>query len=246
MTSLESAVSQYETAMALAAPVANPVFMDCHAHLAEALIRLDRTGDAIVILDELEVRAQRVRSSRTLAAARRCRLLMADQDELAGMFAAATAGPTRSPFELARTQLVFGERLRRLGRRTMAREQLEAALATFTALGAKSWARQARRELSASGVRLRRRDQAEPDALTAQERQVAALVAEGKTNRDVGAALFISPKTVELHLSRVYRKLGLRSRAELIRMHAYTDSPAAGAGDEATCGATAPADVAPG
>ena len=125
-----------------------------------------------------------------------------------------------SPFELARTRLVYGERLRRAGRRVDAREQLTAALTTFEQLGAAPWAAQARRELQASGATLRRRDSQATEVLTPQELQVAIKVAAGLTNREVGSALFISPKTVELHLSRVYRKLGIRSRTELARLHA--------------------------
>ena len=94
------------------------------------------------------------------------------------------------------------------------------ALDAFEQLGAQPWAERARRELAASGARLRRRNPSTVDALTPQELQVALAAATGKTNREVGAALFISPKTVEVHLARVYRKLGIHTRAELIRQHA--------------------------
>jgi DNA-binding NarL/FixJ family response regulator len=99
------------------------------------------------------------------------------------------------------------------------------ALATFEDLGATLWAGRARAELEATGEKIPRRDPTAPERLTPQELQIALQVAEGKTNRDVAAALFLSPKTVEHHLTHVYRKLDLHSRAELIRLFA-TDSQA--------------------
>jgi DNA-binding CsgD family transcriptional regulator len=122
------------------------------------------------------------------------------------------------PFELARTQLCFGERLRRTGERRAAREQLAAAAKTFEALGAVPWLRRAHDELRASGQRLRRQGPGERDVLTPREAQIANQVGQGKSNREVAAALYLTPKTVEFHLTRVYRKLGVRSRAELVRM----------------------------
>jgi DNA-binding CsgD family transcriptional regulator len=107
--------------------------------------------------------------------------------------------------------------LRRARRRTEAREQLRAALETFVALGAQPWADRASRELRATGERARRRAPETADELTAQELQVALLTAEGATNKEAAAALFISPRTVETHLNHVYRKLGVRSRVELSR-----------------------------
>ena len=125
-----------------------------------------------------------------------------------------------NPFEQARTELCYGERLRRAGRRTEARRLLRAALTAFDRLDAEPWAQKAIAELRASGERARRRTPDTADQLTPQERQVAALVAEGATNREVAAALFVSPKTIETHLAHVYRKLGLRSRAQLARRFA--------------------------
>jgi DNA-binding CsgD family transcriptional regulator len=117
-------------------------------------------------------------------------------------------------FEAARTDLCWGERLRRDGRRTACRTRLRAALVTFEELGAQPWAERARNELRASGATIRRAVE-DRDELTARELQVALQAAEGKTNREVGAALFLSPKTVDIHLSRAYRKLGIHSRHEL-------------------------------
>jgi DNA-binding CsgD family transcriptional regulator len=121
------------------------------------------------------------------------------------------------PFERARTRLCYGERLRRVGERRAAREQLSRAAEAFRALGAAPWLGRAEAELGASGQRLGARDPSEPDRLTPREAQIAAEVAEGKSNREVAAALYLTPKTVEFHLTRVYRKLGVRSRTELVR-----------------------------
>jgi DNA-binding CsgD family transcriptional regulator len=123
-----------------------------------------------------------------------------------------------SAFERARTELLYGERLRRAKRRVEAREHLRSAIELFDGLGAAPWSEQARRELRASGESIPRRDPTAPEKLTPQELQIALLVAEGRTNRDVAAALFLSPKTVEFHLTRVYRKLNIHSRAELVRL----------------------------
>jgi DNA-binding CsgD family transcriptional regulator len=98
--------------------------------------------------------------------------------------------------------------------------QLRAALTLFDELAAEPWTERARAELRATGETMRRREPEERDELTPQELQIALQVAEGKTNKDVAAALFLSPKTIEFHLKRVYRKLGVRSRGELIRRFA--------------------------
>jgi len=94
---------------------------------------------------------------------------------------------------------------------------LGAALEAFETSGATPWAERARAELRASGLTLRRREPAAREQLTPQELQIARLVAEGKTNREVAATLFVTPKTVEFHLTRVYRKLEIHSRSELVR-----------------------------
>src|SRR5262249_33219300 len=125
-----------------------------------------------------------------------------------------------SAFERARTLLCYGERLRRSGQRRLAREQLRLALETFERLEARPWGERARIELRATGEHVERRDRTAAERLTPQEFQIAVFVAEGLTNRDVGARMFLSPKTVEFHLSRVYRKVGVRSRGELIRLFA--------------------------
>ena len=121
------------------------------------------------------------------------------------------------PFELARTQLLVGQLQRRQRHREAASATLRAALATFEDLGTPLWADRARAELKrASGVRTRAE-------LTASEQQRRRAAATGITNREMAAALFISPKTVEANLSRIYRKLNIRSRAELGRIMGRAD-----------------------
>ena len=123
-----------------------------------------------------------------------------------------------NPFDRARTELLYGEHLRRRGRRVDARAQLRPALTTFEGAGAEAWAERARAELRASGETARRGDDAARDELTPQELRIAELVSTGASNRDVGAQLFLSPKTVEYHLRKVFVKLGVTSRTELARM----------------------------
>jgi DNA-binding CsgD family transcriptional regulator len=122
---------------------------------------------------------------------------------------------TRMRIELARTQLLYGEWLRRERRRVDAREQLRSALEAFTGMGTEAFARRAERELLATGERVRKRALETRDQLTPQEAQISRLVAEGQTNREIAARLFISPSTVEYHLRKVFRKLGVKSRTQL-------------------------------
>jgi len=125
----------------------------------------------------------------------------------------------RRPFERARTELAYGELLRRARRRVDARAHLEAALDTFEDLGAAPWAERARLELRASGQAARRRDPSTLLQLTPQELQVARFVATGLPTREVAAQLFLSPRTVEFHLRNVFAKLGISSRSQLAQFH---------------------------
>jgi DNA-binding NarL/FixJ family response regulator len=131
------------------------------------------------------------------------------------------------PFERARTELCYGERLRRARRKSDARHHLELALRTFEELGARPWAGRARSELQALGIRVPRRASATELELTPQELRVALAVREGATNREASAALFLSPKTIEAHLSSIYRKLGVRSRTELATLLARNETQSA-------------------
>jgi len=152
----------------------------------------------------------------------RCHGIVAPDEAFADHFRRALGqhASAEDAFAEARTRLCFGERLRRAGLRVESREQLRPALERFEQLGAEPWSERARAELRASGATLRRREPHEQEELTPQELQIALQVAEGKTNKEVGAALFLSPKTIEFHLKRVYRKLGISSRGQLIRRFA--------------------------
>jgi len=124
------------------------------------------------------------------------------------------------PFELARTMLCEGVALRRWRRPAAARSVLREALGLFERLGARPWAGRAAAELAATGIRpvSARPRAALTDALTPQELQIARMVADGLNNSEAAAAMFLSRKTVETHLTRVYRKLGIRSRTDLTRI----------------------------
>jgi DNA-binding CsgD family transcriptional regulator len=119
--------------------------------------------------------------------------------------------------ELARAHLLYGEWLRREGRRVDAREQLHAAHDLFVAIGMQAFAERARRELVATGEHVRRGTLDTREQLTPQEAQIAQLASDGQTNQEIGAELFLSPRTVEWHLRKSYTKLGIRSRRELRR-----------------------------
>jgi len=125
---------------------------------------------------------------------------------------------TRARLELARTRLLYGEWLRRARRRIDARAQLRTAFEELTSMGAQGFARRAERELLATGERARKRTVETADELTAQEAQIAQLAAAGLRNREIAAQLFISPSTVEYHLRKTYRKLGVNSRTQLARV----------------------------
>jgi DNA-binding CsgD family transcriptional regulator/tetratricopeptide (TPR) repeat protein len=189
--------------------------------LAEAHIRAGSAGEAEPILAAFE-RSELTSVALFGAQAERCRGLLAEADGFEPHFTKALDlhAECENPFALARTRLCYGEQLRRARRRIEAREQLRAAVDTFERIGAAPWAQRAGTELRATGETLRRRESHEAEELTPQELQIALQVAEGKTNKEVGAALFLSHKTIEFHLSRIYRKLDIHSRAELIRLYA--------------------------
>ena len=192
--------------------------------LIEAYVHAGRPADAEAELDFFEEQADTSPGSWPRAAAARCRGLCVEDFEPSFQRALQLHDNTTMPFERARTELCYGERLRRAKHRGEAREQLHAALATFERLGAAPWANRARNELRATGETVRR-DMPASDELTQQELQVALRVAEGATNKEAAMALFISPKTVEAHLSHIYGKLGLRSRTELAHRFASEGSP---------------------
>lgn len=188
-------------------------------------MRLGDTAGAKAALAELEQRTTAAQSPWGRHAVARARVLVAPAELLDAAYQQVPAAPIHSGFEVARTRLVYGERLRRAGRRMEAREYLRGALGIFHAIGAEPWERRAQAELRASGARLRRPDPSARGELTPQELQVALVVADGVTNREAAARLFLSPKTIEVHLSRAYRKLGVRTRTELSRRIALHRAP---------------------
>jgi DNA-binding CsgD family transcriptional regulator len=190
----------------------------------EANIRLGELESAQQALTLLEREARTVKRTWALAAAARYRGLIAPDDQFEGHFARALEWHelTPTPFDRARTRLCYGEQLRRAGQRRRAREQLQQALESFRRLGADPWASQAENELSATGATHTRPAHAPTgrspqQLLTPQELQVALAVAEGKSNKEAAAALFLSPKTIEFHLGHIYRKLDLHTRTQLAR-----------------------------
>jgi DNA-binding CsgD family transcriptional regulator len=199
--------------------VGEPWIVQWAPDLIEACSHAGRHDRAEATLEELEAQARATGRVSALAAAARCRGILAPDRLYEAFFATALELHERvpTPFERARTELAYGARLRRTRRRTEARERLRSALQTFERLHAGPWAERARKELRASGQSVRTPEQRTEDALTPQELQVAALVAGGATNREAAAALFLSKKTIEFHLGHVYRKLGIRSRTELVR-----------------------------
>ncbi len=192
----------------------------CAGDLIEALARSDDIAGARRALTAVETAAQNTGLRWPAAIAARGRGLLADEGDYELAFAQALeAHGDRMPFERARTELCLGRRRRRSRRRADARRALLSALTFFETTGAEPWAEQARAELRAAGDSQlsSRRTTVSLQALTPQELQVALTVAGGATNKETAASLFLSTKTVEFHLSNTYRKLGVRSRAELVR-----------------------------
>lgn len=185
--------------------------------LVDALIRLRREAEARTAAHRYLNTANAKGQPWACARAERAVGLLAPDDEIDHHFRAALQIHERTldRFEVGRTLLGYGSRLRRARRRVDARPQLREALAVFDELGASRWSDQAAAELEATGETVRRRGPADIAALTPQELQVSLLLAEGRTTREAAAALFLSPKTVDYHLRKVYTKLGIRSRAEL-------------------------------
>jgi DNA-binding CsgD family transcriptional regulator len=188
--------------------------------MIEASVRAGRLSQAERELEDLQQKASRTGRTWAHAVAARCRGLLAPAAEIEEHFENALQWHARAPlpFARARTELCYGERLRRARRRSDAREQLVRASATFHALGATIWAQRAERELAAAGYSRRTPAEHSPWAeLTAAETRVAQIIVEGATYDEAASALFVSPRTVESHLRQIYRKVGVRSRSELTR-----------------------------
>ena len=215
----EAAAARFAAAEELvdAADGAEPGMTWWRAEQAEALLELGRVDDAVARLDAWEASARRLGRSWVLAHVLRCRGLVAaargDVDAATALLedAAARHEDAGDPFGRARALLALGTIRRRARQKRAAREAIEAARDGFAAMGADGWAERAEGELGRIGGRAR-----EP-GLTAAERRVADLVALGRTNTEVAAALFLAERTVASHLTHIYAKLGVRSRTELSR-----------------------------
>lgn len=216
---LEEAIAPLETAERIAASggVGEPWLLLSAPDLVEALAHAGHRGRALEALREFELRVEGRGRVSAEAAAARCHGILGEEGwEDAFVRALGLHEEVPTPFERGRTELCYAERLRRARRRAEARERLRSAIEIFDELGAAPWSERARAELHASGEKARRRS-TPVDALTTQELAVTRLVAAGATNREAAATLFVSPKTVEFHLANVYRKLGVRTRTELVR-----------------------------
>jgi DNA-binding CsgD family transcriptional regulator len=186
--------------------------------LIEAAARAGRLDEAVGQIDRYSEWAQHSSSPTRRSVLARSRALVGEGD-LRERFEKALATPgVLSPFQQARTELLYGEWLRRERQRREARQHLRRAADLFRQVGAPPWAERAEGELRATGETARRRDPSTLDELTPQELQIAGLVADGMTNRQIAAQLFLSPRTIDYHLRKVFSKLGVASRTELVRM----------------------------
>jgi DNA-binding CsgD family transcriptional regulator len=187
------------------------------AELIEAGVRCGATDGIPAALDRLSERTQASGTDWALGILARSRALLSEGDAADALYREAIERleRTRIRVELARARLLYGEWLRREQRRVDAREQLRSAHEMFSAMGAEGFAERARVELLATGETVRKRTIETRDDLTAQEAQIARLARDGRTNPEIGAQLYISPRTVEWHLKNVFTKLGIRSRRQL-------------------------------
>jgi DNA-binding CsgD family transcriptional regulator len=218
----QETITRLETVRESRPGVGHPYIAVMHTpDLVEACARCGQRELALTALTSLESFALPAGPEWASALVARCRgLLSEDPDEAEAEFLDALRLHTDSDrsFDRGRTALAYGEFLRRERRRTEARAQLRAALAEFEGLGAEPWVERARSELRASGETARKRDPSTIDQLTPQELQIADLVAQGLSNKEVAAQLFLSPRTIDYHLRNVYGKLGITSRTQLARM----------------------------
>ena len=221
---LYNGFGRYEEALAAAADAGRPPLAMGWAHwtLVELIEAAVRTGRREAAADALDALTQTTRPSGTdwaLGIEARSRALLCDGEEAEHLYREAIEqlGRTRVRAELARAHLLHGEWLRRERRRLEARDQLRIAHEMFSTMGADAFAGRAARELLATGERARKRTVETREHLTAQEAQIARLASEGLSNPEIGARLFISPKTVEYHLRKVFSKLDISSRHELRR-----------------------------
>jgi ATP/maltotriose-dependent transcriptional regulator MalT len=217
-----NSLGRYEEALAAAIEASDdtPELFVATWALSELIEAACRTGDSELAargLTRLAGQTQLHDSEWARGMEARARALLSEGDVAERLYREAIdrLGRTRVRPELARGRLLFGEWLRRENRRVEAREQLREAHEAFASMGAEAFAERARRELVATGEKVRKRTVETRDELTSQEAQIARLAAEGRTNPEIGAQLFLSPRTVEWHLRKVFTKLGVSSRRQL-------------------------------
>jgi DNA-binding CsgD family transcriptional regulator/Tfp pilus assembly protein PilF len=187
------------------------------AELVEAAARAGQLDEAVAVLPRLEQRTRAAGTDWALGILARARALTSDGAVAEAHFVEAVErlDRTRMRVEHARARLLYGEWLRRENRRAEAREQLRAAHADFSRFGAEAFAERTRRELAATGETVIKRNPETRDVLTPQEAQIARMAGAGRSNPEIGAELFLSPRTVEYHLRKVFTKLGITSRKQL-------------------------------
>ena len=219
-----NSLGRYADALAAAQQASEDSPADLFANwaLAEVIEAATRSGAPERAAGPLERLSATARASGTdwaIGVEARSRALVTEGNNAETLYREAIdrLGRTRVRMELARTYLLYGEWLRRARRRIDAREQLRLAHQMLAAMGAGAFAERAARELRATGERARPRSPGAADVLTPQEEQIARLVAGHLTNREIAARLFISASTVEYHLRKIFRKLGVANRSQLAR-----------------------------
>jgi ATP/maltotriose-dependent transcriptional regulator MalT len=217
-----NAFGRYEEALAAAEHAAEHPFelglsTWVYPELIEAAVRSGNPDRGVAALDHLAEIAQVSDTDWSLGIVARCRALLDSDDVAEASYQESVDRLSRTSIQvaLARTNLLYGEWLRRSGRRVDARERLRPAYEFFTEAGMEGFAERTRRELAATGETVRARSVDTANDLTEQEALIARLAAEGRSNPEIGAQLFISPRTVEWHLGKVFTKLGVASRRGL-------------------------------
>ena len=193
--------------------------------LIEAAARSGRLDETSEPFDRYKSWVQCSPSAARRSVLARCRALVGDGDVREQFEEALAPEGFVSPFLMARTELLYGEWLRRQRQRREARPHLRRAADLFRQVGTTPWEERAEAELRATGEKARERDPSTLDQLTPQELQIAGLVASGMTNREVAAQLYLSPRTIDYHLRKVFSKLGVASRTELVQMDVPEQEP---------------------
>ena len=219
---LYNGLGRYDKAMAAADRATSATFEPFVSvwalpELVEAAARAGHPGRAHEALERLVETTQPCGTESALGMEARSRAILSDGAAAEDQYRDAIQRLTNTPLrpELARAYLLYGEWLRREGRRVDAREQLRSAYDLFLPIGMRAFAERSRRELVATGEHVRKRGVENADALTPQEEQIARLAREGHSNHEISAQLFLSPRTVEWHLRKVFAKLGIASRRDL-------------------------------